>query len=144
MTNLRILLLATTTLTATQLATSASHAQTAPLVVAQAKDEGPPGAKKEAPKGAPPAAAPKAPAPPPPPAAMENTAVDSGVPATAQLKRGMKMGEVSNLFGPGKQMSQSVSADGLKTQVFEYTSGDRLVDVTYVEGLVVRYSISSN
>jgi hypothetical protein len=41
-------------------------------------------------------------------------------------------------------MSQSVSADGLKTQVFEYTSGDRRVDVTYVEGLVVRYSISSN
>ncbi|WP_426530760.1 OmpA family protein [Bradyrhizobium sp. McL0615] len=70
MTNLRILLLATTALTATQLATSASHAQTAPLVVAQTKDEAPPGAKKEAPKGAPPpAAAPKAPAPPPPPAA---------------------------------------------------------------------------
>jgi hypothetical protein len=57
--------------------------------------------------------------PPPPPAAMENTPVDSGFPATAQLKRGMKMGEVSNLFGPGKQMSQSVSADGLKTQAFE-------------------------
>ena len=71
MTNLRILLLATTALTATQLATSASHAQTAPLVVAQAREEGAPGAKKEAPpKGAPPpAAAPKAPAPPPPPAA---------------------------------------------------------------------------
>jgi hypothetical protein len=82
--------------------------------------------------------------PPPPPAAMENTPVNGGVPATAQLKRGMKMGEVSNLFGPGKQISQSVSADGLKTQVFEYTSGDRLVDVTYVEDLVVRYSISSN
>ena len=80
MTKLRILLLATTALTATQLATSASHAQTAPLVVAQARDEGgPPGAKKEAPppagapKGpaAPPAAAPPRPAapPPPPPAA---------------------------------------------------------------------------
>src|SRR6266850_1375729 len=70
MTNLRILLLATTALSATQLAASASLAQTAPLVVAQAKEEGPPGAKKEAPpKGAPPAAAPKAPAPPPPPAA---------------------------------------------------------------------------
>jgi hypothetical protein len=81
---------------------------------------------------------------PPPPAAMENTAVDNGIPATAQLKRGMKMGEVSNLFGPGKQISQSVSSDGLKTQVFEYSSGDRRVDVTYVEGLVVRYSISSN
>jgi hypothetical protein len=87
--------------------------------------------------------------PPPPPAAMppppmENAAADNGIPATAHLKRGMKMGDVSNLFGPGKQISQSVSADGLKTQVFEYTSGDRLVDVTYVEGLVVRYSISSN
>jgi hypothetical protein len=82
--------------------------------------------------------------PPPPPAAMENTAVDSGIPATAHLKRGMKMGEVSNLFGPGKQISESVSTDGLKTQVFEYSSGDRRVDVTYVEGLVVRYSISSN
>ncbi|MCA6118689.1 OmpA family protein [Bradyrhizobium sp. WSM 1738] len=77
MTKLRILLLATTALTATQFATSTSHAQTAPLVVAQAKDkdEGPPGRPKEAPKGAPgappPAAAPKAPAPPapPPPAA---------------------------------------------------------------------------
>ena len=82
--------------------------------------------------------------PPPPPAAMENGASDGGIPATAHLKRGMKMGEVSNLFGPGKQISQSVSTDGLKTQVFEYSSGDRLVDVTYVEGLVVRYSISSN
>ncbi len=46
------------------------------------------------------------------------------IPATAQLKRGMKMGEVSNLFGPGKQMSESVSGDGLKTQVFEYVTGD--------------------
>ncbi|WP_334357091.1 MULTISPECIES: OmpA family protein [unclassified Bradyrhizobium] len=73
MTNLRILLLATTALTATQLATSASYAQTAPLVVAQAKEEvGPDGRPKAPPKGAPPpAAAPKAPAapPPPPPAA---------------------------------------------------------------------------
>ena len=75
MTNLRILLLATTALTATQLATSASHAQTAPLVVAQAREEGAPGAKKEAPpKGAPPpAAAPKAPAPPPPPGRCTST-----------------------------------------------------------------------
>ncbi len=51
MTKLRILLLATTALTATQFATSASHAQTAPIVVAQAKEEGgPPGARKEAPR----------------------------------------------------------------------------------------------
>jgi hypothetical protein len=80
--------------------------------------------------------------PPPPP--IENNAGDGGIPATAQLKRGMKMDEVTNLFGQGKQLSQSVSGDGLKTQIVEYSSGDRRVDVTYVEGLVVRYSISSN
>jgi hypothetical protein len=80
----------------------------------------------------------------PPPPAMQNTAGDPAIPATAQLKRGMKMDEVTNLFGQGKQLSESVSGDGLKTQIFEYSSGDRRVDVTYVEGLVVRYSISSN
>lgn len=69
---------------------------------------------------------------------------DAAIPATAQLKRGMKIDEVTNLFGPGKQLSESVSGDGLKTQVFEYTAGARIVNVTYVEGLVVRYSISSN
>src|SRR5947207_6922668 len=68
MTNLRILLLATTALTVTQLATSASYAQTAPLVVAQAKEElGPDGKPKAPPKGPPPAA--KPPTPPAPPAA---------------------------------------------------------------------------
>jgi hypothetical protein len=75
---------------------------------------------------------------------QNNVGGDPAIPATAQLKRGMKMGEVSNLFGFGKQISQSVTGDGLKTEVFEYLSGDRRVDVTYVEGLVVRYSISSN
>ena len=48
------------------------------------------------------------------------------------------------LIGQGKQLSESVSGDGLKTQTIEYASGDRRVDVTYVEGVVVRYSISSN
>ena len=76
--------------------------------------------------------------------AAQNTAGDAAVPATAQLKRGMKIEEVTNLFGPGKQMSESVSNDGLKTQTMQYVTGDRRVEVTYVEGLVVRYSISSN
>jgi hypothetical protein len=31
----------------------------------------------------------------------------------------------------------------LKTQVFEYTTEDSVVNVTCVEGLVVKYSISS-
>src|SRR3954468_20044950 len=69
MTNLRLVLLATTALTVTQLATQTSHAQTAPLVVAQAKEElGPDGKPKAPPKGAPPPAA-KPPTPPAPPAA---------------------------------------------------------------------------
>jgi hypothetical protein len=75
---------------------------------------------------------------------VPNAAADASVPATAHLKRGMKMDEVTSLFGPGKQLSESVSGDGLKTQVVQYSTGDRSVQVTYVEGLVVRYSISSN
>ena len=73
MTKLRLVLLATTALTAMQFAGPASHAQTAPLVVAQAKDElGPDGKPKAPPKGAPPAPKPPArptPPQPPPPAA---------------------------------------------------------------------------
>jgi len=74
MTKLRLVLLATTALTVMQFAASASHAQSAPLVVAQAqtKEElGPDGKPKAPPKGAPPAAkqppaaAPHQPAPPP-------------------------------------------------------------------------------
>jgi hypothetical protein len=75
---------------------------------------------------------------------LQTPGADASVPATAHLKRGMKMDEVSSLFGPGKQLSESVSGDGLKTQVVQYSTGDRSVQVTYVEGLVVRYSISSN
>ena len=77
----------------------------------------------------------------PPPA---QSGGDAAVPATAQLKRGMKMSDVTNLLGQGKQLSESVSGDGLKTQTVQYSSGDRRVEVTYVEGVVVRYSISSN
>ena len=80
----------------------------------------------------------------PDPPTTQNTGDDAAMPATAQLKRGMKMSDVTNLFGEGKQLSESVSGDGLKTQTVQYSSGDRRVEVTYVEGVVVRYSISSN
>ncbi|MGY8639002.1 OmpA family protein, partial [Bradyrhizobium sp. 14AA] len=69
MINLRFVLLATTALTAMQFASSASHAQSAPLVIAQAQPQetGPDGKPKqppkEAPKGPPPAARPAAPPP---------------------------------------------------------------------------------
>jgi hypothetical protein len=62
---------------------------------------------------------------------------------TGQLKRGMKMEEVTTLLGSGKQLSESVGDGGLKTQVVEYLTEDRRVEVTYVEGLVVRFSVSS-
>jgi hypothetical protein len=75
MTNLRLVLLATTALTAMQLIAPPSHAQTAPLVMAQAKEEEgkpkqPPKAAPPPGRAAPPAAAPPRPAPPaaaPPP-----------------------------------------------------------------------------
>jgi hypothetical protein len=68
---------------------------------------------------------------------------DANIPSTAKLKRGMKLDEVTSLFGPGKKVSESVGDQGLKTEVYQYTTSDRQVEVTYVDGLVVRYSISS-
>jgi len=44
---------------------------------------------------------------------------------------------------PGKQLSESVGDAGLKTQVYEYFTSDRRVEITYVDGLLVRFSISS-
>jgi hypothetical protein len=67
----------------------------------------------------------------------------NAAPATAKLKRGMSIEDVTTLFGPGKPLSESVGDAGLKTQIFEYTTSDRRVNVTYVDGLVVRYTISS-
>jgi hypothetical protein len=79
-----------------------------------------------------------------PPPADANAAVgDTNLPSTAKLKRGMKMDEVTSLFGPGKKVSEAVGDQGLKTEVYQYTTSDRQVEVTYVDGLVVRYSISS-
>ena len=55
----------------------------------------------------------------------------------------MSKEEVTNLFGAGKQLSESVGDAGLKTQVVEYLTSDRCVEVTYVDGLLVRFSITS-
>jgi hypothetical protein len=71
---------------------------------------------------------------------------DNNAPAgspTAQLKRGMPISDVTNLLGQGRQLSESTTAEGLKTQVFEYLPGDRRVEITYVDGLVIKFSISS-
>lgn len=83
-------------------------------------------------------------APPPndAPAVAAQSADSTGSP-TERLKRGMLMADVTNLLSQGRQLSESVSTDGLKTQVYEYLPGDRRVEVTYVDGLVVRFSINS-
>lgn len=76
--------------------------------------------------------------------AAANAPASGGTPSPmTQLKRGMLIGDVSALMGLGRQMSQSVSEEGLKTQIFEYLPDDYRVEVTYVNGVVVRYSISS-
>jgi len=80
----------------------------------------------------------------------QNTSASAAAPAKGtpsspitQMKRGMQIGEVSELLGLGRQLSQSTSEEGLKTQIFEYLPNDYRVEVTYVDGVVVRYSISS-
>ena len=76
---------------------------------------------------------------PAPSAGMSN----DGSPATTRLKRGMRLDEVSNLLGRGRFVSETMSNEGLKTQVYEYLTADSIVAVTYVEGMVVRYAINS-
>ncbi len=79
----------------------------------------------------------------------QNPQVNPNTPANApaspitQLKRGMQIGEISELLGLGRQLSQSTSEEGLKTQIFEYLPNDYRVEMTYVDGVVVRYSITS-
>jgi hypothetical protein len=82
-----------------------------------------------------------APLPPEPaPARAPYVSASGGV---SQLKRGMKIDDVTQLLGQGRVISQSVSSDGLNTQVVEFRTADSVVDVTCVEGVVVRYSINS-
>ena len=64
-------------------------------------------------------------------------------PPTAQLQRGMSLNDVANLLGQGKLLSESTGDNGLKTQVYEYLTGDRRAEVTFVEGTVVKFSITS-
>jgi hypothetical protein len=67
----------------------------------------------------------------------------SSVPPTSQLQRGMSVNDVAALLGQGKLLSESVGDNGLRTQVYEYHSGDRRAEVTFVEGTVVKFSITS-
>jgi sRNA-binding protein len=62
---------------------------------------------------------------------------------TARLKRGMKISEVADLLGAGKKLSVSGGDNGLETIVMEYLVDDRRVEATYVDGILIRFTISS-
>ncbi|MDP9268077.1 MAG: hypothetical protein M3P27_07085 [Acidobacteriota bacterium] len=47
------------------------------------------------------------------------------------------------MLGKGQLLTQNTSGDGLRSSEYRYATPDNLVDVTYVEGVLVRYAISS-
>lgn len=59
------------------------------------------------------------------------------------LRRGMTMDEVREKLGTGKLLSESVGADGLLSQQWEFTGSDHVVTLTSVEGLVIKYAMTS-
>ena len=68
---------------------------------------------------------------------------NSQTPQPGTLRRGMSMDEVQNKLGQGKLLSESVGADGILTQQWEFLTREQKFSVTSVEGLVVRYSMNS-
>jgi hypothetical protein len=60
-----------------------------------------------------------------------------------QLQRGMRMSAVEALLGKGQLLTENKSGDGLRSSEYRYLTIDNLIDVTYVEGVLVRYAISS-
>ena len=75
----------------------------------------------------------------PPPSGYAPAPANQGM----QIQRGMKLNDVAAVYGQGRMVSESTSEYGMKTQVIEYQMGESIATVTYVEGVVVRYSISS-
>ena len=75
--------------------------------------------------------------PPPPPPEQEEPAGTS-----ADLKRGMSAEEVHEIMGKPVRKKAGVQGD-LKTLSEWYEEGDRVTEVVYVGGVVVRFSTSS-
>ena len=59
------------------------------------------------------------------------------------LRRGMTMEEVQGKLGRGKLLSEAVGADGILTQQWEFVTAGEVVNLTAVEGLVVKYSMNA-
>lgn len=62
---------------------------------------------------------------------------------TPQLRRGMSMDEVRDLYGRGKLLSESIDEKNLNTQQWEFLTNEFKIKVTSVDGLVIRYSMES-
>ena len=63
--------------------------------------------------------------------------------SAVQLQRGMKRAAVEAMLGQGTLLVENKSGDGLTSKEYRYVTQDNLFDVTYVEDVLVRYSISS-
>lgn len=59
------------------------------------------------------------------------------------LRRGMTMEEVQGKLGRGKLLSEAVGVDGILTQQWEFVTAGEVVNLTAVEGLVVKYSMNA-
>jgi hypothetical protein len=59
------------------------------------------------------------------------------------LRRGMSMDEVQQKLGRGKLLSESVGADNILTQQWEFVTAEQVVNVTAVEGLLIKYTMAS-
>ena len=78
-----------------------------------------------------------------PPSNAPAPAAEQDASPTAHLKRGMKISEVADLLGAGKKLSVSGGDNGMETIVMEYLVDDRRVEATYVDGILIRFTISS-
>lgn len=63
--------------------------------------------------------------------------------APKEIARGMKLEEVAAIYGAGKMISDNTTSDGLQTQTYNYETAEKHLEVVYVNGIVVRYTVSS-
>jgi hypothetical protein len=59
------------------------------------------------------------------------------------LRRGMALEEVQTRLGRGKLLSESVGTDNILTQQWEFVTPEANYNVTVVEGLVIKYAMTS-
>ncbi len=79
----------------------------------------------------------------PPPADVRQPAPQRPSESGGTLRRGMSLEEVQTRLGRGKLLSESVGTDNILTQQWEFVTPEASYNVTVVEGLVIKYSMTS-